>query len=334
MILNYEALNDIAFGIDYLEENNSKYIFSRFSEQERELLNYGRDNSFATAGVKLDFITDSNNLNIEVCTEKSNPHGRNFYSFDIYKNAKLISQIRNYNKDPKVPYKNYSFNGRHKYINIGKGIKRITVFFPWSVRGILSKLELDDGSVIKSVGKKRKIIMYGDSITQGYDSAMSSRSYASRLSELLDADIINKGIGGTVFIPEIAGVKRKSPPALIVVAYGTNDWNGAEYEWFKRRCTSFFENLTVNYPKTPILAIAPIWRADSREKRMFGDFSKVAEEIDSVSQKNDSIYFIDGIDIIPHNKLYYRDGYLHPNDKGFDFYAEKLFKKITELNIL
>lgn len=204
-------------------------------------MNYGRDNSFATAGVKLDFITDSNNLNIEVCTEKSNPHGRNFYSFDIYKNAKLISQIRNYNKDPKVPYKNYSFNGRHKYINIGKGIKRITVFFPWSVRGILSKLELDDGSVIKSVGKKRKIIMYGDSITQGYDSAMSSRSYASRLSELLDADIINKGIGGTVFIPEIAGVKRKSPPALIVVAYGTNDWNGAEYEWFKRRCTSFLK---------------------------------------------------------------------------------------------
>lgn len=67
---------------------------------------------------------------------------------------------------------------------------------------------------------------------------------------------------------------------------------------------------------------------------MFGDFSRVAEEIDSVSQKNDSIYFIDGINIIPHNKLYYRDGYLHPNDKGFDFYAEKLFKKITELNIL
>lgn len=30
MILNYEALNDIAFGIEYLEENNSKYIFQGF----------------------------------------------------------------------------------------------------------------------------------------------------------------------------------------------------------------------------------------------------------------------------------------------------------------
>lgn len=334
MILNYESLNRIAFGTEYLEENNGKYFFSRFSEQERELLDYGRDNSFATAGVKLDFITDSEHLNIEVYAENSNPHGRNFYSFDIYKNEKLMCQIKNYNKEPTYPYKNYSLNDRHKYISLGEGIKRITVFFPWSVRGILSKLELDDGAVIKSVSKKRKIIMYGDSITQGYDSAMPSRSYASRLSELLDANIINKGIGGTVFMPEIAGIKSKSPPELITVAYGTNDWNGAEYECFKRRSTAFFKNLTVNYPKTPILAIAPIWRADSSEKRRLGDFSEVAEEIKAVSQRNSNIHFVDGIDFIPHNKLYYRDGYLHPNDMGFDFYTKRLFEKITELNIL
>lgn len=334
MILNYEALNDIAFGIEYLEENNSKYIFSRFSDQERELFDYGRDNSFATVGVKLDFITDSKHLNIEVCAENSNPHGRNFYSFDIYKNEKLMCQIKNYNKEPTYPYKNYSLNDRHKYVSLGEGIKRITVFFPWSVRGILNKLELDDGCMIKPISKKRKIIMYGDSITQGYDSAMPSRSYASSLSELLDANIINKGIGGTVFMPEIAGIKSKSHPDLITVAYGTNDWNGAEYEFFKRRCTTFFENLTVNYPKTPILAIAPIWRADSSEKRKFGDFSEVAEEIEAVSQRNSNIHFVGGIDFIPHNKLYYRDGCLHPNDMGFDFYTKRLFEKITELNIL
>lgn len=245
-----------------------------------------------------------------------------------------MCQIKNYNKEPTYPYKNYSLNDRHKYISLGEGIKRITVFFPWSVRGILNKLELDDGAVIKSVSKKRKIIMYGDSITQGYDSAMPSRSYASSLSELLDANIINKGIGGTVFMPEIAGIKSKSHPDLITVAYGTNDWNGAEYEFFKRRCTTFFENLTVNYPKTPILAIAPIWRADSSEKRKFGDFSEVAEEIKAVSQRNSNIHFVGGIDFIPHNKLYYRDGCLHPNDMGFDFYTKRLFEKITELNIL
>ena len=106
-------------------------------------------------------------MNIEVCAEKSNPHGRNFYSFDIYKNEKLMCQIKNYNKEPTYPYKNYSLNDRHKYVSLGEGIKRITVFFPWSVRGILNKLELDDGAVIKSVSKKRKIIMYGDSISQG-----------------------------------------------------------------------------------------------------------------------------------------------------------------------
>ena len=56
MILNYKLLNKLAFGIEYLEENNGKYFFSRFSEQERELLDYDRDNSFATAGVKLEIF--------------------------------------------------------------------------------------------------------------------------------------------------------------------------------------------------------------------------------------------------------------------------------------
>ncbi len=334
MILNYEALNKLAFGIEYLEEKSGKYFFSRFSEQERELLDYGRDNSFATAGVKLDFITDSKHLNIEVCVENSNPHGRNFYSFDIYKNEKLMCQIKNYNKEPTYPYKNYSFNDRHKYISLGKGIKRITVFFPWSVRGILSKLELDDGCMIKPISKKRKIIMYGDSITQGYDSGMPSHSYAARLSELFDADIINKGIGGSIFMPEITSLKSECHPNLITVAYGTNDWNCDEYENFKMRCEDFFGRLMKNHPKTPVLAIAPIWRADSGEKRKFGVFSGVAEEIKTISQKNKNIYFVDGIDFVPHNKSYYRDGYLHPNDKGFEFYTEKLLEKIIGLNIL
>lgn len=334
MILNHEVLNAIALGIECVAGNSGECIFSRFSEQEREVLDYGRDNSFATAGVKLDFITDSKHLNIEICTENANPHGRSFYSFDIYRDEKLIGQIKNYNKEPEYPYRKYSLTGRHKRFALGTGIKRITIFFPWSVQGVLRKLELDDGSVVKPVGRKRKVVMYGDSITQGYDSAMPSRSYASRLSELLDADIINKGIGGSFFMPEIARIRNKCPLDLITVAYGTNDWNGGEYEGFKRRCATFFENLTVNYPKTPVVAIAPIWRADSSEKRRFGDFSAVAEEIKEISTRNKNVHFIDGIDFIPHDKLYYRDGYLHPNDKGFDSYTERLFGKLISLNIL
>ena len=42
MILNYELLNKLAFGIEYLEENNGKYFFSRFSPTVgREVLNSG-----------------------------------------------------------------------------------------------------------------------------------------------------------------------------------------------------------------------------------------------------------------------------------------------------
>lgn len=333
MILNYELLNKLAFGIEYLEENNGKYFFSRFSEQERELLDYGRDNSFATAGVKLDFITDSKHLNIEVCAENSNPHGRNFYSFDVCCDGRLVGQIKNYNKEPLYPYKQFSLSDRHKKFSLPDGNKRIKIYFPWSVQGMLSNLEVDDGATVEPVVKKRKMLVYGDSITQGYDAIMPSRSYTSKLAELLDADIVNKGIGGTVFMPEIAEIKKDCIPDIIAVAYGTNDWNVSGFDGFKKRCLSFFENLVKNYPETPILAIAPIWRADSAEKRKFGDFSKIADYLEQISQKYKSVIFIDGIDFIPRDSLYYRDGYLHPNDKGFEFYATNLFQRINLLNI-
>lgn len=72
---------------------------------------------------------------------------------------------------------------------------------------MIREIEIDDGSVILPAKKSRKIIMYGDYITQGYDAASPSLSYASRLADLLDADCINKGIGGSLFTPELAKIK-------------------------------------------------------------------------------------------------------------------------------
>ena len=52
------------------------------------VLTYGQDNSFSTAGIRLEFKTDSRLLKTAVCTAESNPHERSFYSFDIYSDGK------------------------------------------------------------------------------------------------------------------------------------------------------------------------------------------------------------------------------------------------------
>ena len=54
--LNFDTLKSLAFGIEYAENQKGQIIFSRFSKSERESLSYGRDNSFATAGIRLEFL--------------------------------------------------------------------------------------------------------------------------------------------------------------------------------------------------------------------------------------------------------------------------------------
>lgn len=324
MKLSYETIRSLTHGASYTERNDNKIIFSRFSKHERSVLTYGQDNSFSTAGIRLEFKTDSRLLKIAVCTAESNPHGRSFYSFDIYSNGNMIGQIKNFNKSPQYPYKKYSLSDKEKIFKLPVGLKRICIYFPWSVQGMIKEIELDDNATVISVTKHKKIIMYGDSITQGYDAGSTSLSYASRLTDLLNAEVINKGIGGSVFMPELSNVKPTFTPDLITVAYGTNEWRGSSFESFNIRCKAFFENLILNYPNTSILAIAPIWRADSAEKHELGDFSKVADTIYKISAQHTDIHFIDGINFIPKDMAYYRDSYLHPNDKGFDFYIKSL----------
>ncbi len=330
MKLEYELIKTLAFGVEYVKTENDKIVFSRFTEQERNALSYGRGNSFSTAGVRIEFETDSKYLKIAASVKESNSDGRNFYSFDVYCNGSMVGQIKNFNNMPQYPYKKYNISDRQKSFCLKPGLKHICIYFPWSVQGMIREIEIDDGAIIIPAQKKKKIIMYGDSITQGYDAAKSSLSYASRLADMLNADAINKGIGGSVFMPELTKHKGNILPEFITVAYGTNDWKGSDFEGFKTRSYAFCENLVNNYPNTPILVIAPVWRADHNEIHKLGSFSVIADTLKQIADCLNNTYFINGFGFIPKDTVYYRDGYLHPNDEGFGLYADALIKELAK----
>ena len=62
------------------------------------------------------------------------------------------------------------------------------------------------------------MLMLGDSITHGYDAISPSNSYASLVADMLDANAINKGIGGEVFWPQFAAMLDNITPEIITVA--------------------------------------------------------------------------------------------------------------------
>lgn len=339
MKLNYEQIKEITTGAVSVLENDDKIEFHRFTD-EQEII-YGKiskeqDRKFnerckASAGIRLWFKTDSKTLKMVFNIEKST--SRLYFSVDVFENGKFIGAIDNYNAES-LP-QNYTevdlpLGEFSKEFKLSSGEKEICVYLPWSVCPTLLELSLDDGAYVKAVKPKKTLLAFGDSITQGYDALRSSNRYVARLCDKLGVMEINKGIGGEVFFPELAKSKDELNPDYITVAYGTNDFSTREYEDFKIRCKQFFEELSRNYKTSKIFAITPIWRKDYMGERVFGEFFRAQEYIKEICEKLENVTVISGFDLVPKDEKYYSDLRLHPNDKGFEFYAENLYNEIKK----
>lgn len=272
----FETLQRLAFGVSYTKIADGLLYFSRFSENERNNVQpneYYETKILSTAGVRLEFITDSRTLELETAAQTKSRQNRMFYAFDIVCDGKLIGQIKNFTEPPVYPYGDYPFDDQKGVFTLPAGNKRICIYFPFTVTGKIRSLSLDDGAAHRPVAKKTKLLQYGDSITQGYDAIFPSRTYASLTTDRLDADTVNKGIAGSLFWPELVQDKPDFRPNLITVAYGTNDWNAAgNFDDFKRRCNAFFARLAAHYPETRLprfpLSGAPTARKAVRSARL------------------------------------------------------------------
>lgn len=334
------ALNDyrrITLGCAYIAEEDGKIRFHRFTEEE-ELFYKQRDEilvkSFskrcaAPAGVRLCFATDSKHLKLSVTTGKTT--SRSYFSFEVFENGRLLGYLDNF-KEEDLPEKytaqQYPLGSYEKDFVLSEGMSEITVYFPWSVFVDDMAVELDDGATIDPIRPTKKLLVYGDSITQGYDARRPSQRYAARIADLLGAEEINKAIGGEIFVPGLVKNKLDLTPDYITVAYGTNDWSTTDGKEFSQNVRSFYASLSQNYPNTPIFAITPIWRANFEDAKPFGDFFSVEKIIRDVTSDLPNVEVISGFDLVGHDRKLFADLRLHPRDEGFSEYFENLSKKI------
>ena len=176
------------------------------------------------------------------------------------------------------------------------------------------------------------MLIFGDSITQGYDALRPSLHHTSRLCETLNVEGFNKAIGGEIFFPDLARLKDDITPDYITVAYGTNDWSHCDRDTFIKNCTEFYQALSNNYPTAKIFAITPIWRGDCIVPSAFGDFSDIQKCIDNATENIKNITLIPGFNFVPKEAKYFADlRVLHPNDEGFDYYYNNLYQKLKSL---
>ena len=325
MKLNLEQIREITRGVTRVEEIDGSFRFFRFTEAQAQFyLDAGftgfYDKTNGTAGVRWAFSTDATSISFDFALQVGS--SRAFAWFDVYVDGAMI---RHMGTDSSA------MQGGSVSFALAKGEKQVEIYFPWSRTVGVRNVAFDDATFIKPILRKRKMIAFGDSITQGYDAIYPSLSYVTSLARLMDADVTNKGIGGDYFCPDMLKDADPETPDLITVAYGINDWCSLSPEVYRKSCPAFFRRLHELYPDTPVYAISPIWYGEPEKKTQFGiPAYRVHEWMEELCADIPKLHLIRGWDLVPHFSNFYSDFIVHPNDLGFGIYAQNLYRAILE----
>ena len=325
MLLTLENIKDIARGCARVAEQNGQFVFMRFTEKQAQAyLDIDKreffTKTYASAGVRLAFTTDSNNFTFDY--NFSYGSSRKFGHFDVYVDGKM-----KYHFGAEGPEATF---GRAN-ISLPEGDKKVEIHFPWSYRTDISNVTIDDGAYIKGAYRPHTLICFGDSITHGYDAFHPSLAYPTLLASLLDADYINKGIGGDIFFPALLDEAECPDPDYITVAYGSNDWDHCTAEEFEANYREFLSRLVKLYPKSEKFIISVIWhRAFNSVAKMGLTVPEQNAWMEKICREYPSLHFIDGSLLTPHRKEFYTDS-AHPNETCFAFYAANLYAEMQKV---
>ena len=323
MELTLETLQRITTGTVSIAQEDGWFCFRRFSQ--KPVVYFPDDSDFqakvtATASVKLDFTTDAQNLEFQYRATRAS--SRSLFFFDLYVNGALVATHGCADAEEKS-------DGCFSYV-LPDGENRVTLYFPNLYNMMLKDISLADASSVLPPDYAHTMICYGDSITQGYDTEHPSLSYANRLAFSLNANMINKGIGGDVFHPEL--IDDVLAPDIVTVAFGTNDWAHSEYDVFLRDSAAFLRKIRNFYPHAKVFVITPIWRRDIDRITACGKFENIAASLKYLCRSFSGVYVIDGLSLAAHVPEMLVD-HVHPGDLGHVLYAANLTAAMQKNNI-
>ena len=308
--LSFDEIRAATLGAARVCVRDGAVRFYRFTEEEEDFYRFRLDNfyhkTFATAGVKLSFRTDSRTLSLS-CHVERGANTRTFFSLDVTVDGTPVGYLDNFSHAPlpdgyyEEPFALGDFSGSFA---LGEGEKSVTVHLPWSMCLSLSSLAIDEGASLAPLCPGKLLLAYGDSITHGYDATRPHLRQIARLADALGAEEYNKAIGGEVFCPGLAACACPLAPDYITVAYGTNDWGKTDYDTFVGNCTAFYRTLSARHPDARIFAITPIARGGAKTNATFGHFDRVAEKIREVAGALSNVTVIEGGDLVPADPRY------------------------------
>lgn len=309
MKLSLSQITALTTGALTITEGSAGIQFQRYTTKQIEA--FGKEarcflkRAQHTCGIRIDFHTDSSGLTVSVGAEGK---------YEV-----LVDGESAFCR---------SFSGPETFsLHLGTGVKRVTIVLPSHFPGVIRSIELDDDADVTPVKYSRKMIFYGDSITQGWNSEKDSQSYAWLVSRHYNANSMILGVGGVNFYPDTVD-DNGFDADIVIVALGTNDYSGDfTADQIRTGCAEYLDRLLSIYRDKKMICITPIWRADGADVHAAGTHREVCRIIAEEAQ-NRNFTVIDGYPLVPHRTEYFADGFLHPNDIGFALYALNLIKAL------
>ena len=312
--------NQLFHGCIDVEKREKGYLAKRFTPKQFE--RYTKMPwciyPYCTAGVFMEFVTAAEEISFDY-----------YFSqlflppvvFDIFENDTYMAFI----KEPDC-----STSGHITYRKKTPGAVRMRIYLPYTGETHISNIKFGDFKVTRN-RRKIKLLVYGDSISQGLMGSHPYMSYVPLISDVIGADYLNLSVGGDLFDYNMIEPALPFEPTVIIVALGTNDLPFiGDYKKIKKNIELFFAKLREVYPQIPINVITPIWQTDierfetEEERNKYKLFMQIYNKAIKESDKA-GCNTIKGLEIMPHIPEYFTD-HAHPNDIGFLQYALNLLR--------
>jgi len=209
-----------------------------------------------------------------------------------------------------------------------RGEREFVIWLPHLTEVMIQALEIDEDAAVEALQRRKKWLLIGDSISQGFVSTSPRGTYAALAAEAVNMNHCNVAVGGSVSNPVLADAATAFDPDLITVAHGANErmYNvpGADFAAEVRRLARRLREVR---PETRIVWITPIHEHTSTERR--NEVGLLLEEYGDIIRREvagiPDIETIDGYSLVPDERQWffnYADS--HPGDAGHRLYARNL----------
>lgn len=215
----------------------------------------------------------------------------------------------------------------------GEGLRQYTLYFPLynDIRSI--SLAFEKGAIVQKGKPYRNvapILYYGSSITQGGCASRPDNSYQALICKRNDIDFINLGFSGNAKAEdEIVDYLATIDCSLFVCDY---DHNAPTVEYLQNTHYRLYQRYREKRPTTPILFLSkPDFTGEetcvARRKIIRDTYLKAKKQGDA------NVYFLSGQSFYgKRNRWDFSVDGCHPTDYGFAIMAEKIYKKMIQIN--